>query len=190
MNKLPKIIYQNPYPQDSWEARFETLMLIRRGEILYPLFFHEAATLIGNMRESGNKEMNDVCHKYTRGDRSDTVNILGIVGEMIGQYLFFHKGIPFKSTNLYSATPLHEPDIIIKNYGLDFKGVRPDGWDFLVNEEAHNNIAKGVTHYVHIQASEGSAKYWIHSCEEVNEWKIKKVGYSNAYFLPIKDFRL
>lgn len=170
------------------QESLEWLISTKRGRHHYPLFFHEVAEIIGGLRQASNRPRNEVTPGFVgRGDKTETVNPLGVLAEMVAQYVFYANQIEYRGAPLLADQPVTEGDIQAGPYIFDVKGVRTDGWDLLVNEDVHNNEKKRITHYIHIQAIGGIASYWINSHAEVCSWRVKKVLYTNAYYKPIKD---
>ncbi len=164
----------------------------RVGVIKYPDFINTTSIYLGKLRDLYNVELNLKNPKYKRGERSEFVNILGIKGELIVQEFLFQNGIQFRYSEILSNKPVGSADIYIGDaIRIDVKTIRDDAPDLLVNEEAHRK-EKNITHYwfvqpyAHNNKSLTSAGYWIFTKEEVDEWEVKLVKYTNAYYKEIK----
>lgn len=158
------------------------------GVIKYPEYIDVVSIYIGKLRDLLNSEMNRDNPKFKRGDRSEFVNILGVKGELIVQNFLFNEGIDYKSVKLIAAKPVIGADIFIGDkIKIDVKTIRDDAPDLLVNKEAHEK-GKGITHYWFIQPTiTGQCNYWIFKFEDINEWKIKNLTFSDGYFIPISE---
>lgn len=162
------------------------------GLISYPAYIDEISVYLGKLRDLYNADLNEKQVRFKRGDRSEFVNILGIRGELIFQHFLHQQGVPFSSCAMLDNRPVSSYDLRIDNgktYCLDIKTIRTDAPDLLVNAEAHQKAAaKSITHYVFIQITEPQqARYWIYTVDQVGSWDKKKVGYSEAHYLPLKE---
>ncbi|GEM_PF-7117067 len=156
------------------------------GFIEYPKFIDIVSILVGKLRDIVDTELDEKENRFKRGDKSDSVNPLGVRGELIFQHYLWTLNVPHESAPLLSNRPISSCDIKVGEFALDVKTVRSDAPDLLVNEEAHLK-AKGITHYVFIQIQRpGQARYWIYARHDVSKWQVKNVGYSNAYYLEIE----
>jgi len=164
------------------------------GVIKYPKFINIVSIYIGKLRDLYNVELNERNSKYKRGELSEFVNILGVKGELIIQHFLHSKDVVFRFSDILAQTPQGSADIYIGDtHRIDVKTINDGAPDLLVNEEAHNK-GKNITHYwfvrPHTDASGKpltSADYWIFTYDEVSEWKVKNVKYSNAYYMELKE---
>lgn len=154
--------------------------------IRYPAFINVCADIVGSLRDLTNLEMNESAVRFKRGDRGGEVNRLGMRGELIARFICHKNNYPFQAPPLLSENPVSGADLIYGEYRFDIKTIRSDAPDLLVNQEAHVNPKKDITHYWFFQQQDSDvALYWIYSHEEVSSWSIKNVRYSDAYYLPI-----
>lgn len=157
----------------------------KTGIINFPNYINFCATCIGKLRDLCNYDLKESNNKFKRGGKDESVDILGVKGELIFSHYLHLKGIKHEVNKLLDSKPVISWDIKIGNYFIDVKAIRPYAYDLLVNEDAHKK-SKGVTHYAFVQVLDNSiAKYWVFPKKEVDKWKVKKAKYSNAYFLPI-----
>lgn len=164
------------------------------GIIKYPDFINVTSIYLGKLRDLYNVELNLKNPKYKRGDRSEFVNILGIKGELIVQHFLFQNQIQFSYSDILASKPVGTADIQISNeIRIDVKTINDGAPDLLVNDEAHRK-EKNITHYWFVQpyVNDNNGKsltvagYWIYSKEEVDDWDIKSVKYTDAYYKEIK----
>lgn len=154
--------------------------------IRYPVLFHEAAEIIGRARNETNLAMNEQAPEYKRGNLSDQVNIVGIRGELIASHHLTCIGVPHEAARLVADSPIYEPDIVTEKHRIDVKAIRPDAPDLLVNFKAHSKKAGKITHYWFIRCiTRDTAQHWIFSYATVSKWAVKKVGYTDAYYVPL-----
>lgn len=165
------------------------MLIEKSGLIDYPPFIHECAVYIGKLRDLYNYDMNEEAERFKRGDRSEYVNILGVKGELIYSYFLQSKGIKHNTAKLLSNRPVSSWDIKIKgiNKKIDVKTIRTDAPDLLVNKEAHLKT-KDIDTYVFVQLiNDETARYWVFKYEDVSNWDIKNVKYTDAYYLNIES---
>jgi hypothetical protein len=165
------------------------------GTIRFPTYIHLVSIYIGKLRDLYNVELNEKNDKFKRGEQSEFVNILGIKGELIVQEFLFQNNVPYTSGVLLSDKPQGSSDVNIgKEFRIDVKAIRPESPDLLVNKEAHEKN-KNITHYwfvqplvdeLHKDRPLNTANYWIFTKEEVDNWDVKNVKFSDAYYKEIK----
>lgn len=160
----------------------------KTGIIYFPKFINGCAAYIGKLRNLYNYDLNETAPQYKRGDRSEEVNILGLKGELIFSHFLHSQNVEHELNKLLDNKPVSSWDIKIgSKHFIDVKTIRTDSADFLVNEGAHRKN-KGITHYAFVQIqTDQSAKYWVFSKSQVDNWEVKNVKYSNAYYLPINQ---
>lgn len=154
---------------------------MKSGYMFYPKYLTDISAILGGLRNLFNIELMERNEKLKRGEREEAVNTLGIRAELIVQSYLCHAGKPYTSAPFIGRRS-SEPDIISGGYRIDVKGVRPDSTDLLVNAGAHRKN-KNLTHYWFVQPLENQrAAYWLYQFSEVNQWAIKEVKYSKAYY--------
>ena len=165
----------------------------KSGVIKYPDYINIISIYLGKLRDLYNTELNEKNPKYKRGELSEVVNILGIKGELIVQNFLFQQKVNFTYSEILSSKPVGSADVFIGNHKIDVKSINDGAPDLLVNKEAHEKN-KNITHYWFIQPLVNdnnnkpttTANYWIFTKEEVDNWKIKKVKFTHAYYKEIK----
>lgn len=154
--------------------------------ISYPTYISEVSIYIGRLRDLFNASMNNQAPEYKRGDRSESVNVLGVFGELVFAQYLHQKGLTeFEQAELLQPSPVIAPDFIVNGLRIDVKTIRPDAPDLLVNVDAHLKKSD-IDRYVFIQDNNDStAKMWSFGYNTVSKWPVKNVRYSNAHFKKI-----
>jgi hypothetical protein len=165
----------------------------KSGVIQYPDYINIVSIYIGKLRDLYNVELNEKNNKYKRGELSELVNILGVKGELIVQNFLFQKDVKFTYGEILSNNPVKSGDVFIDVNKIDVKTINDGAEDLLVNVDAHQK-QKNITHYWFVQPlvdTNGkaltTANYWIYIYEEVSNWKIKSVKYTDAYYMNVKS---
>jgi len=154
--------------------------------VVYPVEYNTIAFIIGFLRSESNKKLKDEHKEYDRGDINNDVDALGVLGELLAGFVCFNNRIDYQMAPLLSDSPKPEPDIIFNGKRLDAKMTRDDLTYLAVNENAHNKIEKGITHYWFFQKTAiNTARHWIYTYEQVSEWDVRQLAYSPAYCLDI-----
>lgn len=154
----------------------------RTGVISYPSYINDVAVYIGSIRNMLNHQMNNQAPSYKRGDKSGSVNTLGVLGELIIAHHLHVTGVDYEQSSLISASPVIGPDFIVGESKIDVKTINSDAPDLLVNVDAHLKKTC-ITHYIFVMPRPGNlAFYRVYSYNEVSKWPIKNVLYTNAYF--------
>lgn len=160
-------------------------MIEKTGVIEYPDFINDVSVYIGKLRDLFNFKLNQNSPSYKRGEHTEFVNILGVKGELIFSNYLHQNNIDHCLGTLLSHSPLVTCDMIVNGKRIDIKTIRADAQDLLVNKQAHEKL-KGIDTYVFVQVQDNNkAQYWVHKYGEINDWKIKNVGYSDAYYKSI-----
>jgi hypothetical protein len=165
----------------------------KSGVIQYPDYINIVSIYIGKLRDLYNVELNEKNNKYKRGELSELVNILGVKGELIVQNFLFQKNVKFTYGEILSNNPVKSGDVFIDINKIDVKTINDGAEDLLVNVDAHQK-QKNITHYWFVQPlvdmhgkALTTANYWIYIYEEVSNWKIKSVKYTDAYYMNVKS---
>jgi len=153
----------------------------------YPVLFDELSWYIGDLRNLYSKAMNEAAPEFKRGDQSENVNPMGVLGEMVMHKYLTDKGVKF-SADPFIGVVGKGADLIIGSDHVDVKTSRPDAPDFLVNEKAHNKTGKKVTHYCFVKKlSPGWVVFIVLPYGVIGKWNVKDCKYSNAYALPVSE---
>lgn len=162
----------------------------RSGEIYYPPFIEESARVIGCLRHATSIDLDKKNPRYDRGDDSARVHILGVKGEMIFSYFLQAQNINHRINKVLSGLPGTDWDILIKGKRIDVKSIKSGSNQLTVNKEAHKK-KNSIDYYAFVQVvNDVSANYWIVNYNEVNNWEVKKLKYSEAYCLEIKRLQI
>lgn len=153
---------------------------------MYPVIFKEIAEELGIIRNRLNAERMRNNGKFARGDREEHASYVGILGEMCTRYLLSLRRINYKTTPMIDLKPLSEPDIWIEDEGFDIKTIREDGWDFLVNVDAHQKHKADNYCFVRLEPRR-LATLRTETWETVNKWPIKNCKFTDAYFCPVGE---
>ena len=164
------------------------------GVIKYHDYINVVSIYLGKLRDLYNVELNEKDSSYKRGTKSEFVNILGIKGELVVQNFLFQNNTPHTYSEILANKPQGSADVYINGVKIriDVKTINDGAPDLLVNQKAHEK-EKNITHYWFVQPlvndNNGkpltTANYWIYTKEEVDEWKVKGVGYTDAYYKEI-----
>ncbi len=148
-------------------------------EITYPYVLHNIAKDISSDRTKGmHKNYKD--KDYYVGDKTKQYNIQGVLAELIAQHYFTAIGEDFRALSILGTEPEVEADIFIDERKIDVKYIPHYGKYLMVNHNSHTNPNKDITEYMFIQLgkrvsdSTASAKIWIATHNEVNNWNIEK----------------
>tara|TARA_B110000467_G_scaffold125077_1_gene117396 strand:+ start:111 stop:641 length:531 start_codon:yes stop_codon:yes gene_type:complete len=122
---------------------------IKKRTVKYPVKIHKLAKPLAEARHiaSGDSHYG----KGTKGYRENDLEVheQGIVGELIGQYVFKDRDCSFAP--LFSQVPCPEPDAVIDGETVDFKGKKPDDYSnirIFINKDAHLNPNKKCDKYM------------------------------------------
>ena len=156
---------------------------MKTGATQYPPLINEQALYVGGMRDITNAYMNELHPQYKRGNLQ--VDQLGCKCEMIVQYFFWSKGMPYDSDQMLGGRPIASYDIMVHKMQIDVKGIWSYQTELRVNYDAHKKD-KNVTHYMFIQpVSENldndKAIWFLCPKEDVDKWQVKQLKYSKAY---------
>lgn len=160
---------------------------LKSGVITYPAFIDECAVYIGKLRDLINYDMNEQNPRFKRGDQTESVNILGVRGELIFSYYLHSLNKSHTMVKLLSHKPIASCDIVIGDRKIDVKTVRPYAVDLLVNVEAHKK-KRDVNAYVFVKPGGNcTAQFWMFDRKQIDSWPIKDANYSDAYYRKITD---
>ena len=127
----------NQYPQTSWEARLESLLLVGRGEVLNPpRNTRDLAKIVGKVRSDAG-EVNGV----TFLDAEQ----LWTYAALMTHHLLWRKDIPYGYSLDYDAPTEHCPDITNLLVSFDVVGIPRNGADLLVPEAQLSNLRFGTS---------------------------------------------
>lgn len=156
-----------------------------KGRITFPASLWAEAKTIGVARLAANKELMKACPRYSRGDKNEQVEILGVLGELIARHYLTRRNVDFTAAKLLDEAPVHMPDITVGDARLDVKASPGDRPYLLVNLEAHLK-AKGVTHYWFLKlVSKTEALSFIFNYADVDKWPSKNFGYAEAKYISL-----
>lgn len=154
--------------------------------IVYPKVFNEIAITLGKHRTESNSALHKKDNQYDRGELAAEIDALGILAELIGQFLFFANQKEYRAAPLLADSAQSEPDIVTDIMRIDVKGVRESGDRFAVNAKAHKHSGKNISHYLFIQKiGPNVARYWWVRHEEVAGWNYmdnEHVNNRSSYF--------
>ncbi len=160
---------------------------MKTGTVYYPHLINEQALYVGGLRDITNAYMNELAPKYKRGNLQ--VDQLGCKCELIAQFHFWNKGIPYKADEMLGGRAIQNYDIEALGYKIDVKGIWSYQNELRVNYDAHNKD-KNVSHYMFIQPvseklDNKKANWWICRKKDVDEWVVKELKFSKAYTLAL-----
>ena len=161
----------------------------------FPESFWLIAEQIGHGRNVMNQENNKVNIRFDRGKKNKKVDTLGILGELIAMHYLTEKKTKFEVANLLDFKSSKNADFIIRGKRVDVK-TRKHNLAFendsylLVNEEAHRKGLNKIDYYWFIYIVDKTiAEFYFFDYEKINEWKVKNMKYTNAFFIKREELK-
>lgn len=175
------MIYENPYPHDSWEAVLETMVQIGRGEVLSPpTNIRDLAKIVGKSRA-------DVTLDPVGNFDKET---LWAYASLMTHHLFWLKSIPFGYCLSRETTSDLYPDISTNLWQFDVIGLYKSSKFFVIDETIM--AQSKANFFIFVRGNH----WWLYPAWYILEWPIIKIGgegaeelsgqYQTGYYLAIE----
>jgi hypothetical protein len=163
--------------------------MIKTGSIKYPKMFLDVSKDIAYSRWLITTEIRNSKNEYQRGDKQHELDIetKGILGELVARHHLEVENIDYKPMPLVNEKPFKGADIVIGEHRIDVKASNNKN-TLMVNEKAHLKGGGKIDFYWFIiLEADCVARYFVYSYNQINNWEVKKMTYTNAYIKPIPE---
>jgi hypothetical protein len=159
----------------------------------YPKVLNVIAEELSLTRSEISKSIYKEGTEYYRGDDEHQISKIGILAELIARNFISEKNFDtrVRFAKMIDIKPVQTPDAELftgeKKTKFDIKGVGIRNKMFAVNYKSHNNEKKKVDMYwfIHIDMHNSFAKHIFFKYDDVSNWEVKKLKYTEAYVCPI-----